>query len=893
MKKQTLLSFLLFTSPLFGDATVSHDQPYFTNDRDNVQIIYTKKNLSYAERTASLEGFLHTQYQKQFGFALDERLYVGLISDYNQIANGFSTQLPNNRQINYIGGTELVDYFSVRSWLETLIYHETAHNYQLNAKNNPVSRSLHNVFGNGMVVLPFTVLPNFALNSFLLEGNAVLNESWHGNGGRLYSGRFKVQTLLQVKAGYFTPERMHNHTLFFPYGEHHYTMGGFFQYYLAEKYGLAKTNRFFKENSIDWYWPFMTNNAMWRTVGRDFEGTVRDYAKSAKKDAQSVVEVQGKGILRSKYFYPLNGDKQELFFLVSQEGVRAPELARLDLMTKQVSLRRESYLEGKVIKVGGSYFTQGGTYTNPFRIYQGLFDKNATILQGTESKMVQGFLKDGTPVYFDVPTSFDHPRLFVGKAFLADVHSSVLIDSSNNLYYFVQNGKTRTLFKNKTPLYSYEGFYGIVSDVGDDGAIYFVANSRMGTTLYRYNTDNSVERVSDGDNIIEAKLISSKEVFLAATSADDYYYCLAPIKPSKQSPFETVLFFEKDPEYGFSIKSSSGTLPSLDLSQPYHSLLDMHYSGTNLFLGSDADAGWLYDLQINFADPLVQNAFTGFASRTNDEVTVAGVGYQNTQTFLRFAVQGFGVTEKNESVSAESYRDFGAGAQASIPWLQRGYWAGNLNASYQQDYASHEREPLGLTLALSESKQFGHSLYENSAFYADTFQVRDRGDSGYGGTLSGQKDFPKEWYVAVGGKASYSDREKSDPYDRRGIKIDSRLRPFDSDPGIILMGSLRDTQYVKSAVKGSVTLRKVLNFSQYFFTFPLSLRREGLYATYSYYNIDDFHETRTVNESTLGVQFDTLLLNSFALPLNFEYIHNDNQHFADKDLVRFYVDMSF
>jgi hypothetical protein len=550
-------------------------------------------------------------------------------------------------------------------------------------------------------------------------------------------------------------------------------------------------------------------------------------------------------------------------------------------------------MNGKVIKVGGAYFTQGGNYTNPFRIYQGLFDRNACILPGTESKMIQGFLKDGTPVYFDVSTSFDHPRLFVGNSFYADVHSSVFLDRDDNLYYFVQKGKTRTLYKNKTPLYSYEGFYGIVSDVGADGAIYFVANSRWGTTLYRYNGDKSVERVSEADNIIEARLVSKTEVFLAATSADNYYYCLAPLKPSKQNPYETTLFFEKDPSYGSIPNHADESAPTLDLTHPYHSLLDMHYSGTNLFLGSDADAGWLYDLQINFADPLFQNGLTGFASRTNDEVTVAGVSYENTQTFVRYALTGFGVTEKNEAVSAASYRDFGMGGQASIPWLQKGYWAGNLNASYQQDYASNEREPLGLTLALSESEQFGHSLYENKAFYADTFKIRDRGDNGYGGTLFGQKDFPQEWYLSVGGKASYSDRDQKDTESRRGIKIDSKLHPFDKDPGIILMGSLRETQYVKSAAKGSLTVKKVLNLSRYFFTFPLSLRREGLYATYSYYSIDDFQMTRTVNEGTLGVRFDTVLLNNYALPLNLEYIHNDNQHFADKDKIRLFVDMAF
>lgn len=894
MKRWILRSLVVISSPLFGDANVSHDRPYFTTDTDSVQIIYTEQNLPFAQRTLSLETFLHRQYEKQFGFALDEKLYVGLMSDYNQIANGFSTPLPNNRQINYMGGTELVDYFSVQSWLDTLLYHETAHNYQMNAKDNAVSRNLHSVFGNGMVILPYAVMPNITINAFLVEGNAVLNESWHGNGGRLYSGRFKAQTLLQVKAGYFTPERMHNHTLFFPYGEHHYTMGGFFQYFLAEKYGLAKTNRFFKNNSWDWFWPFNTNNVMRRTLGRDFETLMNDFVKTNQKEARALVETEGEIVTRSKYFSSLNSDGDEIFFLVNPTGVRAPELARIDKPSKRLTLRRDSYREGKVVKVGGNYFTQGSQYTNPFRIYQGLFDARANILPGTESRMVQGFLRDGTPVYFDVPTSFDHPRLFVGSDFYGDVHSSVFIDRQDNLYYFVQNGKTRTLYKNKTPLMSFQGFYGIVSDVDTKGSVYFVANSRVGSTLYRWNTDKTVERVSDGDNVVEARLVSDREVLIAATGADDYYYCVQNLNPSRQKPHQTTLFFENDPSYGaIPRQREQQGIPSLDLRQPYRSLLNMHYSGTNLFLGSDPEAGWLYDLQLVFADPLMQNALTGMASRTDDEVTLVGMGYQNTQTFFRFSVAGYAVTEKNETVSADSYRNFGWAGKASIPWLQQGYWTGDVTASYQQDYLAHEREPVGVTLALGESEQFGHSLYENFSFYADGFKTVDRGDSGGGGTLKGQKDFPDEWYLSVGGKGSFSDRDESSPYDRRGIKLESKPNPFDFDPGIIHMGSLRDTTYVKSAVKGSLSLKKVLNHNAYFFTFPLSFRREVLYGTYSYYAIDDFYETHKVNEGTLGIQFETLVLNNYLLPLNFEYIHNDNLRFATPDQFRFFVDLAF
>jgi len=48
----------------------------------------------------------------------------------------------------------------------------------------------------------------------------------------------------------------------------------------------------------------------------------------------------------------------------------------------------------------------------------------------------------------------------------------------------------------------------------------------------------------------------------------------------------------------------------LDLDDSYYSVLDMHYSGTELALGSSADAGTIYNVNINFADPLDQNKFS-------------------------------------------------------------------------------------------------------------------------------------------------------------------------------------------------------------------------------------------------------------------------------------------
>ena len=108
---------------------VPHDRDYFTADVRNCELIYTEKDLPFAKEAAAVEAGLQPRYEATYGYRMDETLYVGLISDYNQIANGFSTPYPNNRQINYGGGVLNVDYFCSSSWLKTLLYHETAHNY--------------------------------------------------------------------------------------------------------------------------------------------------------------------------------------------------------------------------------------------------------------------------------------------------------------------------------------------------------------------------------------------------------------------------------------------------------------------------------------------------------------------------------------------------------------------------------------------------------------------------------------------------------------------------------------------------------------------------------------------------------------------------------------------
>ncbi len=888
-----------------GMAVVPNDEPYYKYklEEKDVEIIYTKDNIPFAKHTAKIEEPLHNDYEEFYNWKLDETLYVGLISSCNQIANGFSTQWPNNRQINYIGGTSLVDHFSNTSWLDVLLYHETAHNYQVNTKGSKVSQTLHSVFGNSSVLLPLPMMsvPNAFENSFMLEGNAVLNESWHGSGGRLYSGRFKAITILQAKAGNINSAYMYNNRLTFPYtGDTNYHIGGFYNLYLAEKYGVKKVNSYFKSKSMDWYWPFRTNASMYKTVGVNFEKSLKEFSDSYAEMAEDFVVADGKPIASSQFYYQLSNDKDEIFFITNETGYRAPQLVVLNKNDSSVTKDRDSWIPAKVIKTDGDYYTQGSRHTSVTKITQGLYDSEAFIKDGSESKMVQGYLSDGRAVYFDVASSYDYPQLYVGDKHYGFANSSVVIDKDDNLYYFANKnkGKKRTLYKNKTPLFTYQGFYGIVSDVDSSGAVYFIANSELGSTLYRYK-DAKVTRASKADNILEARLINDDEILIAAISDKDYYYVKNELKIIEETPYETVLFFEDKPYYGQykTTKEEVHKHDSLDDSNAYNSFLNMHYSSTDVTFSASEDS-ITGALNVNFGDPLSQNSANLFLSRDESNVTIAGAGYQNTQYILQYSISAYGVVDND---NREDTRDSGLIAGANLPFYQAGYYNASLGATYFQDYDTLEREPLAANVTFSRLEQFGKSMYSNYSQMAMLYGVKEREDSITGGQYTLTHDIPGELYMKVALKYSRADADISDAVadiDTRGVKISNASYSQDMDISSIYMASVDGSKYVKGAGYGELGLSKVINLSSYWFTFPLSLQRESVYAKYRYYDVELFDKTlekEGVNEIMTGVKFDIIILNSLGpIGMSFDYYYNDNDKFAkDESMFKFTLGNTF
>jgi hypothetical protein len=864
MKKLSLIIFTIVT--LYAKEIVVSGDKYMISNGEVLDIIYTDSMQKEATLTRSFEKEVIKNYEKSYGYSFDEKLHLGLLSANNQIANAFSTQFPFNMQMNYIGGTLMVDYMGTSSWIKTLLLHESAHNFQTNPKKNPLSRIAHKIVKNipvtSLYFFPIFPVPNSLESPFILEGNAVLNESRFGIGGRLYNGFLLAMSITQARAGYITPQRSYNSHLYFPYGTHHYIVGGFFQLYLAQKYGVDKVNGYFW-NFSGQYLPMQTNAIFKMTFGEDFEFELKEYAKWLKDKYSEFCESSGELMATSKVHDKLNSDQDEIFFLTS-DAISKPKLNIISKKGERVIKRRDSFFLGEVFKVDGKYYSSTSSTTEVEKIEIGLFDSQGDILDKSRSKILQRVLSDGRFVYFDVNRSFDKPALYVDGEFYEYVNSSVFSDEDDNLYYFKQDGKKRILYKNREPLFSYLGWYGFVVDVDENG-IYFVANSKNGSSLFLFQ-NGEFFRVTKGDDVIDAKLLDNNMLLVTTITANGYDYLKLPTIHKREIPYNRTYFFEHSSDFNLKYDKTEKLAEGV---KPYRAYEELSYSSLEQSFIIQED-GVDFNIGANFSDPLMQNSAKIYLSRYDDE-TIAGVSYENSVFRLRFGADVYGLLEKDSNISS---RDFGANFFINYPIYKSGYKSADLNLNYHIDHDKDERRPLSLSLNLSNSKRYGKSMYPNESNTLSLFGVTDRGDFTAGASYNYFHDLPYEFYAGFGLKYAKSD---SDEVRRNyGIEINDNTFTTTIDPSIITMPSIQTDLYAKEAFKGGVSLYKVLNYDKYLFTIPVSLRRESLYAKYHYYDITFLNDkSEDFSEFTFGMNFDLIFLHKNPVPLSLEFIYND------------------
>jgi len=883
--RNTLLFFLL-SSSLFSNSVVVPDDYLIFNDKE-LSYVYSSEYQEILPELQEYQKSIIKGYEKEYGFKLDEKLYVGLASNNNQIANGFSTQFPFNSQLLYGAGAGYIDYFCFSSWLKTLIVHETAHNFQLNPKENDLSRISHKILGNTPVsilgLLPLFPVPNVTESSFILEGNAVLNESRYGNGGRLFSGYALAEVIALANANQITPELMYNPTLSFPYGEKFYLVGGFFQQFLVNKFGINKVNGYFKTYATQPF-PFFTNWMFEKQYGKDFETLLAEFVVDLKQKHQEFRVSNGKLLAKSQTFTPLNRNSDEVYTLIS-DNKSAPKIFMLSKLTNEVNYEEGSWFMGEAFKYDGLYYTQSSGKISPTKISMGLFDSEGYILENTEGKSIQGYMDNGQEIYFDMKSSIESPQVYVNGAFYTQSHSSVFVDK-NDLYYFKQEGETRILYKNKKALFQYQGHYGFVSDIDKLGSIYFIAPSKHGSSVYRFYQEK-VQRVYDGDDIIDYKIINENEAIVATVGAGGYRYLLTDKKEYLNEIPYAFNLFTKPINKAFNSRKFKNSQSLKFPKKEYSPVAELQYTSLNQALFYETDKGLGLNLQANFSDPLMQNSLALILSHDNER-SVGGIHYENVAHPIEFGGSFYGAS--NKDVVKDKSQNFGSDGYIRYPFLATGYCKGSATLAYSNAYDDVYREPFTLSLDIFNHKQFGFSKYVNSLNALSFFATKERTSNIFGASYLWEHDMP--WQSYIGFRGDYLKSNEVDFALEKGIKLSNTFNNIQADRATFDMPTLSKSAYAKELKMAEMSLKKVFDISIYNYSLPLSLQRESIYFKQRLYDIDFTDRIhKKYNESIVGTELDLLLFHNFTLPLNVEYLYNPDVE--DTQQVRFFFGSSF
>ncbi len=659
-----------------------HDYSYSTDE--NYEYIFSddyKKSNESNDRVKEVikkNRVVNGVYEKSFDWKLDESVSMVLASpEKNQIANAFATVIPNHLTTFYGGGAHLLDQFATTSWLDTLLVHELAHLYQLNPKQG-FGKFMDSVFGNNVFQLfPLAVFwvvpsPNIFTHEWLLEGNAVFNESRFGLGGRLYSGEYRALFNSLVKSGKLTYTRLINSHLEYPYGLEKYVVGSYFFLFLGERYGTDVANRFFVNHSGRYFNPFLMDKDFERTFGKGYYDLMDDFLAHYKGGAGEYKEINSGEITKSIKHERFSSIDNEVMFLTS-DGYNPSELVRVKSVDGSFSKSKTDLTFGKLFKVKDSLYTLTSLQKNYGDILYGLWDEKEELLEESQGKYISDMSSDGEWLYHEVAKSYDVPHLsFKGKNF-PGCNSLGVLDKKGSVYCFGTDKKNRVLYKDGKRIFAIDGFYSKLTEVVD-GAIYFVSSTAHGSTLYKYANDK-IYKMFDVDSVIDAKLLSGNSFLVANQTSQGISYNIVQAVQTLANPVSYRYYFEKEVIFERKLSSDS-SLPELENVKSYNSFTNLSYSGFtyNLFLtlSSDSTDSTIHDITATFIDPTYKNRLV-----LNVESEQSDMDYQSQDEFsLLYQNSAYkigwlaGITYHNRKIERSYLEELEVNVAAIYPFLK-------------------------------------------------------------------------------------------------------------------------------------------------------------------------------------------------------------------------------
>lgn len=852
---------------------------YYITKSSHFSLIYAKEYTKEATFLYQNLDKLLEFYNKSYGFEMDEPMRIVLVSNNNQIPNAFSTQVPFNLGVYYNGGSGMNTYFATKSWLETLLFHEIAHNYQINTKKSKASQTLHKYLGNNYMpifasIVPFFTLPNLLLPTPLLEGNSVLQESIYQNGGRLHSGIHKALTNALILNDRLTIERFINDHAIFPYLTEKYIVGGFFMEYLRTQYSLDKINSFFYKHSDHEINPFLVNNSFLRTFGKSLPQLFYEFIADTKEKNKDFKQLKNNRLASSKAEIIFTKNKNKIYF-ITNDLVTNKELVVYDTLNKNVKKETTNLLNGKLFLINDKVYSASSGQIAYDRYKFGLFDEDLDYIEDSLGKDIQDIYDDKKQAYIDINSSFLNTKLYVNERFYTTIESNALFDEHGDIYYFKQIGDTKELYKNKKKIFSYMGHFGKIIDIKDNG-VYFIANSLYGSTLYIFDMDTKqLLRALPYDNIVDGKAISATEVLVSTINENGYYLHEISLEKEKVTTIPRAKITQYNTGFHFDYENDGIELQK----EKYNTFSHMKFSALYPYYSFSSVSRDLFGFNASFYDPLLKNGLNIFAQQLALE-RVAGFSFINS-SYFPMGVSIYGVDYEKR---LENEKQFGGNIFLSYPFIQTQRTNLDLNIDQYFDTNYKDKNPLVMSLN-HKYKQF-FPLAMNYHFLSDLHILgsKDRGDTIYGGKYKFTKHLFSELYFNT--NFQYLTSNTNSLQEGRGIKIINDPIYTSTNNTNILIEGFDSNFYVKKITAYSLGLQKSFHLSHYFYKLPFGIQRESLFYKHNNYKLD-LSEEVSVKENIYGLRLDLLLGHKLSLPLEIKYINNDTAQNRKKLKVSF------
>ena len=535
-----LLVGLFFITPLFSSADMPRgDGPYLQTDAvaTRLKLIISESYKKEAPFIRQYSRRFFKEYESVFPGKLFTKNFLVFASPKQQNLGGKSTVLPLSLLYIY-PNVDLIDRAPIHNWLQDSLSHEMAHLYQQNLQTK-FSRWLRFL----MPSFFWLVYPNIYLHKLILEGNAVLLESIYGSGGRLFSGWDRAFVFSQLKNN-ISLKRIFNDYADLESLQEKYLHGGYFFAYLMEKHSLRKINSLFDRHKENIFFPIGAFSLNWvfkKTFGDSFQNLFKKYRAFYLPEALKQKNARGKILITSKTSAPLNSDSERIYFMVS-DGKTSPLLAIADKKTLKLFTEKRNMPIGKVFFIRGNFYSAGTGRTGTLVSESSLFKQGYIPLRKYNSRYVMDIQNNRSLSFATDQGPLGFP-LYVNESFYGFAESTAVMDKKGNVYYFRQNKTKRTLYRNKTAVWSFKGYYGFPLEA-DESSLYFIGPTKYGSGLFAY-TDRSVVRLSPSDTIVSGRKINEKKFLVSEVGPYGYSYKIITLKKTKQLPYSYQYSFKK------------------------------------------------------------------------------------------------------------------------------------------------------------------------------------------------------------------------------------------------------------------------------------------------------------------------------------------------------------